>query len=211
MRLHQSIGPNPRVTTMYIAEKGIAVERAFVDIMAGENRQEAYLAKNPVGGTPCLELDDGSTVSESLVICEYLEELHPTPSLIGTTPEDRAATRAMLRSIDQTIVVPMTSGFRGAEGLPMFKDRMLCVPEGAEGNKATAREGLGRIDAALASRDFVCGNSFTLADILLFCFTDFGAQVGQPIPDGMSNLATWHARIAARPSAAISANPQNGL
>ena len=211
MRLHQSIGPNPRVTTMYIAEKGIAVERAFVDILKGENRQDAYLARNPSGGTPCLELDDGSHIAESVVICEYLEELHPTPSLIGTTPEQRAATRAMLRSIDQTIVVPMTSGFRGAEGLAMFKDRMLCVPEGAEGNKATAREGLGRIDALLATRTFVCGDSLTLADILLFCFTDFGGQIGQPIPSAMTNLAAWHARIAARLSATISANPQNGL
>ena len=211
MRLHQSIGPNPRVTTMYIAEKGIVVERAFVDILKGENRQDAYLARNPSGGTPCLELDDGSHIAESVVICEYLEELHPTPSLIGTTPEQRAATRAMLRSIDQTIVVPMTSGFRGAEGLAMFKDRMLCVPEGAEGNKATAREGLGRIDALLATRTFVCGDSLTLADILLFCFTDFGGQIGQPIPPAMTNLAAWHARIAARLSATISANPQNGL
>ncbi len=211
MRLHQSVGPNPRVTTMYIAEKGIAVERAFVDIMTGENRQDAYLARNPSAGTPCLELDDGSHIAESVVICEYLEELHPTPSLIGTTPEQRAVTRAMLRSIDQTIVVPMTNGFRGAEGLAMFKDRMLCVPEGAEGNKATAREGLGRIDALLATRAFVGGDSFTLADILLFCFTDFGGQIGQPITPAMTNLAAWHARIAARPSATISANPQNGL
>lgn len=211
MRLFQSIGPNPRVTTMFIAEKGIAVERAFVDILKGENRQADYLARNPVGGTPCLELDDGGHIAESVVICEYLEELHPTPALIGSTAEERAATRAMLRSIDQTIVVPMTAGFRGAEGLPMFKDRMLCVAEGAEGNKATAREGLGRIDALLATREFICGDAITLADILLFCFTDFGSQVGQPIPEGMSNLSAWHARIAARPSAATSANPQNGL
>ncbi len=88
---------------------------------------------------------------------------------------------------------------------------MLCVPEGAEGNKATAREGLGRIDALLATQDYVAGSRFTLADILLFCFTDFGGQVGQPIPEAMTNLAAWHARIAARPSAAISANPENGL
>ena len=72
MKLYQSVGPNPRVVTMYIAEKGISVDRVFLDIQAGENRQPAYLAINPHGGTPSLELDDGSHLSESLAICEYL-------------------------------------------------------------------------------------------------------------------------------------------
>lgn len=211
MKLYQSVGPNPRVATMFIAEKGITIERVMVDIMSGENRQPAYLAKNPAGGLPCLELDDGSFLSESVAICEYLEEKHPAPPLIGNNAEQRAQTRAAMRFIDHSTVVPMTNGFRSAEGLAMFKDRMLCVPEAADGNKAYAREGLGKIDAMLAGSDWVCGDRFTLADILLFCFVDFGGQVGQPIPDGLNNLKGWHARAGARPSAAISANPKNGL
>lgn len=211
MKLYQSVGPNPRVVTMYIAEKGISVPRRLVNIMAGENRQPAFLARNPAGGLPCLELDDGSTLAESLAICEYLEELYPAPELIGSSAEERARTRSAVRSIDQNVVVPMTNGFRSAEGLPMFKDRLLCVPEAAEGNKAYARNGLAKVDATLARQDWVCGNRFSLADILLFAFVDFGNQVGQPIPDGLENLKAWHARVSARPSAAISANPQNGI
>jgi glutathione S-transferase len=46
------------------------------------------------------------------------------------------------------------------------------------------------------------GDRFTLADILLFCFIEFGAQVGQPLPDGLTWLPAWHKRVAARPSAA---------
>lgn len=211
MRLYQSVGPNPRVTTMYIAEKGIALERVFVDILAGENRQSGYLAKNPAGGSPCLELDDGSFLVESLAICEYLEELNPAPPLLGSSAEDRAATRSAIRSIDQSVVVPMTNGFRSAEGLAMFESRLLCVPEAAEGNKAYARNGLAMFDTALAGKDWVCGDRFTLADILLYAFVDFGAQVGQQIPDGLDNLKAWSARVGARPSAATSANPQNGI
>ena len=211
MRLYQSVGPNPRVVTMYLAEKGLAVERVYLDIVAGENRQPGYLAKNSAGGSPCLELDDGSVLAESLAICEYLEELNPAPPLLGTTPQQRAETRAMLRAIDQNVVVPMTNGFRSAEGLPMFESRMLCVPEAAPGNKVYAQDGLRGIDARLAGQAWICGERFTLADILLFAFADFGAQVAQPFPAELANLTAWFARVSARPSAAFSANPQNEI
>lgn len=211
MKLYQSIGPNPRVVSMYIAEKGISVPRHFIDIMANENRQPAYLAKNPAGGVPLLETDSGSFIAESAAICEYLEELHGEPALIGDTPEMRAATRAVQRRVDQSVIVPMTNGFRGSEGLTMFESRMACFPDAAPGNKAQARDGLAKLDATMADKEFLCGSHFTLADISLFCFVEFGGQVGQSLPDTMLNLKAWQARVAARPSAAISADPMNGL
>src|ERR1700733_3681779 len=97
MKLYDSIGPNPRVVKMFMAEKGIDLPREKVDLMKGENRQPAYQSKNPAGQTPALELDDGRIVAEILVICEYLEEKHPTPVLIGSTPEERAVTRMWTR------------------------------------------------------------------------------------------------------------------
>jgi glutathione S-transferase len=211
MKLYQSIGPNPRVVTMFIAEKAMDVPRQFIDILTAENRQPDFLAKNPAGGVPVLETDGGHFVAESLAICEYLEECQAASPLIGETPEARAETRATMRTIDQSVIVPMTNGFRGSEGLPMFESRMACFPDAAPGNKAQAQDGLAKLDAALADKAFMCGSRFTLADILLFCFVEFGAQVGQPLPDTLSNLKAWQARVAARPSAAISADPKNGL
>ena len=202
MKLTSSIGPNPGVVTMFIAEKGIDVPTETIDIMTGENRRADFLAKNPTGGTPLLVLDDGSFLSESIAICEYLEELHPAPALVGSTPEERAETRMWVRRIDLGFVQPSVFGFRGAEGLGIFKDRMRCLPEAAAGMKAVAQDGLAMIDAQLAGRQFVCGDRFTLADILLFCFTSFGAQVGQPADPALANLAAWSARIAARPTPA---------
>lgn len=210
MRLYQSVGPNPRVVTMFLAEKGLAVERTFVDIITGENRQPPFLARNPAGHTPLLELDDGSHLAESLAICEYLEELNPAPPLIGSSASERAQTRALLREIDQTVVVPMTIGFRGAEGLELFKNRLLCVPDAAAGTKALSQYALAALDKRLASSWWLLGDRFTLADILLFCFAEFGGQVGQPLPSSCSNLSAWQARVAARPSAATSADPMNG-
>lgn len=101
MKLYQSIGPNPRVVTMFIAEKGIAVPRQTVDIMSGENRQPADLALNATGGLPILLCDDGTVIPESIAICEYLEERHPAPALIGADPAARAATRAAVSANSQ--------------------------------------------------------------------------------------------------------------
>lgn len=211
MKLYQSVGPNPRVPLMFIEEKGIDLDRQFIDLQGGENRQEAYLAKNPFGQTPALELDDGNALFESVAICEYLEERYTEPVLIGSTPEERAETRMLVRRIDFDIVMPLATAFRAAEGLPMFKDRMRCVPEGADTLKACARDGMVAFDKWLEGREWLAGDRFTLADIVLFCFLDFGKQVGQPFPEDLANLSAWYDRTAARDSATASANPKVGM
>ncbi len=211
MKLYQSIGPNPRVPLMFIEEKGITIDRQLVDLMGGENRKEDYLKTNPFGQTPALELDDGTALFESVAICEYLEELHPEPALIGSTAEERAQTRMLIRRIDFDVVMPMTTAFRASEGLALFQDRMRCVPEGADGLKACARDGLAGFEKWLGDSTWLAGDRFTLADIVLFCFVDFGAQVGQPLPGELSNLAGWLERVSGRDSATASANPELGL
>ena len=108
MRLYTGMGPNPRVVNIFLAEKGVDVERETVDLMAGENRQETHLERNPAGQLPCLELDDGSYLAEITAICEYLDEVHPNPPLLGTTPEERAVTRMWTRRIDLNIIEPLS-------------------------------------------------------------------------------------------------------
>lgn len=203
MKLYTSVGPNPRVVTLFLAEKAVRIDTVPVDIMKGENRRDDYLALNPSGGTPMLRLDDGTSLSESIAICEYLEELQPSPALIGTTPQERATTRMWVRRIDLGYVQPAVLAFRGAEGLALFQSRMRCVPEGASVLKAVAQDGLRFIDGQLGAGAFICGKRLTLADILLFAFVEFGAQVGQPPDPALSRLAEWRTRMAARPSAQV--------
>src|SRR3546814_3737105 len=114
--------------------------------MAGENRQSDFLGKCPLGHTPLLELDDGRCVAESLAICEYFDETLAGHALLGATAEERARTRMLVRIIDQQVVVPMTTGFRGAEGLAMFQPRMLCLPDAASDLKRQAADGLAALD-----------------------------------------------------------------
>jgi len=204
MKLYQSVGPNPRVVKMFIAEKGLDVERVPVDLMGGENRREEYLKVNPAGQTPALQLDDGSCLTEITAICEYLEELNPSPPLVGTTPDERAQTRMWTRRIDTKICEPMANGFRFGEGLRLFQSRMRCLPEASPGLKAIAKDGLEWLEANFQG-PWIAGERFTLADILLFSFLDFGAQVGQPLDPDLPKLNAWMERVKARESVAASA------
>ncbi len=203
MKFYNSIGPNPRMVRMFMAEKGFAVPKVEVDLMAGENRREPYLEVNPSGQCPALELDDGSMLAEITAICEYVDEKKKdTPSLIGDTPEERATTRMWTRRIDLNIAEPGTNGFRFSQGLKLFEKRIRCIPESAEGLKAMTRDNLARLDGLLGSKPFIAGNKLTMADILLFSFVDFFGTVGQSLDPNCKNLTAWFGRMKARPSAA---------
>ena len=202
MKFYTSVGPNPAVVAMFLAEKGVKLEEVKVDLMGGENRQDPYKAKNPAGQLPCLELDDGTCLAEITAICEYLDEKFPDPPLIGVTPEERAQTRMWVRRIDLNILEPLANGFRYAEGLPLFQSRMTCIPHAAADLKGIAREKLAWLDGLMTGKTWVAGDRFTLADILLFCFLQFGAQVGQPLDPDNKNLVAWMDRVKARAAVA---------
>jgi glutathione S-transferase len=201
MKFYNSVGPNPHVVRMFMAEKGLNLPQETVDLMKGDNRKEPYLSKNPAGQMPALELDDAGVISEITVICEYLEEVHPNPPLIGTTPEERAETRMWVRRIDLNICEPLANGFRFSQGLPLFQSRMRCLPEAADGLKAMAQDKLTWLDGLMAGKTYIAGDRLTLADILLYCFLDFGVGVGQPLNLDNKNIGAWFARMKARPSA----------
>jgi glutathione S-transferase len=201
MKLYDSMGPNPHVVRFFAAEKGLTLPTEEVDLMAGDNRKEPHLARNPAGQMPCLEFDDGRFLSEVTAICEYLDEVGQGDSLIGSTPEERAETRMWTRRVDLNICENLANGFRFAEGLPLFKDRITTIPEAADGLKQVAREKLAWLDGLMEGRSYLCGERFTLADILLYCFLAFGKQVGQPFDESLANVGAWFQRVEARPGA----------
>lgn len=200
MKLYTSIGPNPRVVHLFLAEKGLDIPREQIDLMKGENRQDAHLKRNPAGQSPCLEADNGQMISEITAICEYIEEKHPTPVLIGSTPEERANTRMWARRIDLNIIEPMTNGFRYGEGLQLFKDRIPTAPEASAGLKRIAQDRITWLDNMIGGRQFIAGDKISLADLLFFGFLDFGAQVGQPVNRDNKNISAWYDRMKERPS-----------
>lgn len=208
MKTYDSFGPNPRALRMFLAEKGLAVPKIDVDLLGGENRQAGYVAKNPGGQLPALELDDGRVIGETVAIFEYLEETHPTPPLIGTTPEERAEARMWQRRVEFKITEHLYNGFRFSEGIELFRPRMRALPEASAGLKAMAQDGLAWLDALLAGRQWIAGDRFTMADVILYCALDFGRGVGQPLDPALQNVGAWFERVAARSSAVRSLHPQ---
>ena len=203
MLFYDSVGPNPQVVRIFAAERGVDLPKTTIDLRGGENRQAAYMAKNPSGQMPALELDGGFVLAEITAICEYLDEVGPAgTSLIGATAQERAETRMWVRRLDLNILEPLANGFRFAEGLKLFAPRIHVIPQAADDLKQIAQEKLAWLNGLIEGREFICGNRLTLADILLFCFLDFGAKVGQPINEANTNIVAHHARMKARPSSA---------
>jgi glutathione S-transferase len=202
MKLYDSIGPNPRIVRMFMAEKGIEIPRQTVDLRGGENRQAEHLKRNPHGQMPALELDDGSYLSEVTAICEYLEEKKPEPALIGRNAEERAECRMWTRRVDLNICEHLANGYRFGEALAFFEKRIPVAPDASPGLKMIAANRLRWLDGQIADgREYLCGKRFTLADILLYCWLDFGGKVGQPLDGANTNLAAWFDRVGKRASA----------
>jgi len=207
MKLYDGIGPNPRMVRMFLREKGITIASTQVDILSGENRRPPHTDRNPMGQLPTLELDGGRHLSEVTAVCEYLEDTHPTPPLIGGSPEEKAETRMWTRRVDLNVCEPLANGFRYGEGLALFKERIRCVPEASNGLKQVAQDNLAKIDTHLSGKLYLCGPRFTMADILLYAFLDFAQGVGQPLDAAKRNVKAWFDRVGARPSAEASLNP----
>lgn len=202
MKLYNSMGPNPHMVRMYAAELGVDLAMEDVDLMGGENRQAAFLAKNPSGQSPALELDDGTVLAEITAICEYLDDITDGKTLIGNTPEERANTHMWTRRVDLNICEPLGNGFRYAEGLQIFESRMITIPEAADGLKRIAQAKLTWLDEQMSDRrEFIAGASLSMADILLYSMMVFFAGVGQPLNPENTNVQAWFDRMAARPSA----------
>ena len=201
MKLYDAtIAPNPRRVRMFLAEKGIEVPLEPVDINTAENRKPEFVAKNPMGTLPLLELDDGNYLAESVAICEYFEDLHPDPPLIGTNAEERANTRMWGRRMELEIMFPLLGAFRNSS--KFFEGRIPQIAEAVEPFRAAAAKRLAWMNDVLGTRDYVASDRFTMADITLFCAVDFGGLVGENYDPGLENLGRWHEATKARPSAA---------
>ena len=200
MKLYDArTAPNPRRVRVFLAEKGISVPVEQVDIVSAQNRSPEFRAKNAMGTLPVLELDDGTTIAESVAICRYFEELQPDPPLMGTDAKDRAAIEMWQRRMEFELFLPITQVFRN--GHAFFKGRIPQVPEYGEVCRKHAEQRLEWLDGVLADRPFVAGERYTIADITALCAIDFGRVSNIRVTPEQPNLARWHAAVSSRPSA----------
>jgi len=200
MKLYDSaMAPNPRRVRIFLAEKGIEVPTVQVDIGKAENRKPEFLAKNPMGGVPILELDDGSFLAETVAICRYFEGLQPDPPLMGVDARDVAFVEMWNRRMEFEITLPAMQSFRNTHDF--FKGRIPQVPEYGEVCKNQATKRLEWLDGELATREFVAGDRFTIADITALVGIDFGRVTKIRIEPSQKNLQRWYEAVSSRPSA----------
>jgi len=201
MKLYEFAGaPNPKKVRVYLAEKGIDVPSAPVNIIAGENRQPEFLKKNPMGGLPVLELDDGSYLPESLAIIEYFEELHPNPPMIGTTPLERARVRSIERLCELSVLGRIAVIFQNTS--PLFAGRLKQSPDAAESAKGALATNLKVLDDKIGTHEFVAGDKPSIADCTLLAALQFAEFAGVAIDPKFANIHRWYESFKKRPSAA---------
>jgi glutathione S-transferase len=192
--------PNPRRLRIFVAEKGLKIPTEQVDIFARKNRTPEMLAKNPAGGLPFVELDDGSHLAESVAICRYLEGLHPEPNLMGKDNREQAFIEMWNRRMELNLFAPVSRAFQHTSEI--FKPMLKQFPEYGETQREITRQQLQWLDAQISNKPFIAGDRFTIADITALVAVDFGAQLaGVQLDPSLKNLARWHQSVSSRPSA----------
>lgn len=198
---HTPRAPNPRRVQIFLDEKGIEIEQTDVSIMEGEHKQAAYLGKTGVPQVPALELSDGTVLVETPAICRYLEALHPEPNMLGRDALEISVIEMWNRRIEFRLMQTIAFVFRHTNPhMAAVEDQ---CPDWGEVNAGRIDDRLAELDRQLQGRDWIAADRLTIADITGVVAVDFLKLIKRGIPEEMTALADWHARMRARPSTAL--------
>jgi glutathione S-transferase len=209
MKLHHSASsPNSRRVRIFLAEKGLSIPLVTVDLGKGEQHSDAYRAVNPRRVVPTLVLEDGTAIGEVPAICRYIEEVHPTPPLLGETAKEKAEVSMWERRAELEGFATVMEAIRNSA--PGLKGRAIAgphdyeqIPELAERSKLRVQNFFADFDDRLSEAPFVAGQRFSVADITALVTVDFAAKaINVPVPDRHRSLKRWYAAISSRPGMA---------
>lgn len=203
MKVYEFQGfPNPARVRIALAEKGMTDKVTFVavDVPGGEHRTPAFLAKNPSGAVPVLELDDGTTISECTAITEYIDHADGNPTLTGKTPKERAVIHMMHRRAEAGLLDAVGAYFHHAT--PGLGPKLETYQNADWGHhqKSRAVAGMKYLDGVLAKQPYLAGQSFSMADITAFTGLGFADFAKIEVPADCAHLKAWRSRVAGRPS-----------
>jgi glutathione S-transferase len=190
---------------MFVAEKGVRdIEFVTLDLQKGEHRTEEFRRKSPFAQIPVLELDDGRCLTESRAICQYLEALYPEPNLMGRDAFERAFIEMWDRRMELMFSVPLMMWVRHGNPVLAMLERNQSA-EVAAFNQGQAMRMARRMNEELATRDWIAGDRFTIADITAACGMDFAKMMRWRPGEDLPHLAAWRARFAERPAGKVAA------
>lgn len=201
MKLYTSrLAPNPRRVTIFLAEKGIEIPTVEIDLAKKENLLPEFLGRNPLGRVPVLEFDDGSYLAESIAICRYFEATTPEPALFGSGARAQAEVEMWNRRMELEVLANVTGCFRHTH--PYWQGRIEQVADYGDLCRRTLEERMKWLDGEIANRPYIAGERFTVADITAVTAFDLGRVAKIRIPETLSSLTSWYARVSERPSVA---------
>jgi glutathione S-transferase len=195
---HLALSPFSRKVRVALREKNLDFELKVEKVW---ERRPEFLAMNPAGTVPVLVEDDGTTIAESGVICEYLEEVHPGErNLLGATPVERIEVRRLVAWFDQKFSREVTDN--------LLREKMMKKFLGlGEPNSSAIRAGYNNIHFHLEyvgwlteRRKFLAGDKYSLADVAAAAHLSCLDYIGD-VPWGEHPRAKdWYARIKSRPA-----------
>lgn len=209
MKIYDRPGfPNPSRIRIVLAAKRLedSIEFVSVDLIGAEHKQAPFLSINPSGKIPVLELDDGTLISESTAITEYLDNLDGNPTLTGKTPREKAMIHMMQNRAEAELMSAVDGYFHyatpglGAAMQPYVSPEWVGRQEWGKRQGVKAVQGMKYFDSVLKRQPFVAGETFSMADITVFASLNFAEAAGLAIPMECASLTTWRARIAELPS-----------
>ena len=188
------MSPRVRKVRIVLAEKGLEYEKVNIDITKGEQKTPEYLAINPYGKVPALQ-DNGTTVYESTIIMEYLNDTYPNPALLPQDPGQRARARVLIHYADN----PYENAIATLAGEVIFKPMQGGNPDEAVVSQATAdlNACFDKIDHELGNQDYLLSSGFSLADIPYVSWSLLFPMLKVPVPH---KVEAWLKRLQERPS-----------
>lgn len=200
-----STAPSPRRARILLAEKGIAHATVNIDLGKGEQLGDAYRAINPLCTVPALRLEDGQLLTDNAGIAAYLEARFPEPALLGSTAMEKAQIASWNSRIELEGFLAIAEAMRNSS--PGLVNRALPgpvdyaqIPELAQRGLARLQHFINELDTHLQGREYIAGDSFSIADISAVVALDFARIVRVKPGEQHLNLVRWRAAMALRPS-----------
>ncbi len=200
-----SRAPSPRRARIVLAEKGIVHKTVIIDLATGEHQSAAYAAINPGLTVPALALEDGTVLTDNAAIAAWAEAYQPEPPLFGADPLSKAAIASWHHKAESEGLMAIAEAMRNTA--PAMQGRALPgpvdyaqIPELAERGRARLEQFLTTLEAHLATRDYLVGGIFSIADITAGVALDFARVLRIDVNEGRPAIAAWRARLSERPS-----------
>ncbi|KGY12330.1 glutathione S-transferase [Vibrio tubiashii] len=199
MKLYETaMTPSCKRVNLFLKEIGGEVERVALNVREGDNLADGFKSKSVNGKVPLLELEDGTTLCESVAICRYFDEMFTNNlALFGSNPLERAQVEMWHRVVEFQGLYTAFQAFRNITAI--YKDRENCVTAWGEESKSRVSEFLPVLESRLAESGYIATNDFTIVDITGYIFVGFainGLQI--EVLERYPNIARWFEKLSQR-------------